>query len=283
MSDTPYEPYVIVDRSAAPASGRRWTVFRGRKPALLLIDRGGPEGSRLDLPLASEGFEVYRTTGRASAVDLLRAHPSILMALVRTDLADVEAPSLIRELRETQPGLWIGLLCEPGNRDCASAGYAAGASDLFDLSANPQQTVSRLIRSAPYALRLREAADRRRERHEQRRPEPVWRRLLRKSSSQLRVAGLVAVSLALGVGLAVATQAWQESQQRWSERFDRLVNALEGSRAAPDRVERQLRIEQLGLQQQSLQATRQSHLEQLEQSRVLDLLRAVPPPQYSVR
>ena len=93
MSDEAYEPFVIVDRSEAPAP-RRWTVLRGRKPAVLLIDRGGSDGAGLDLPLAGEGFDVYRTTGRDSALDLLEAHPSVLMALVRMDLPDLDGARL---------------------------------------------------------------------------------------------------------------------------------------------------------------------------------------------
>src|SRR6478736_1630698 len=112
MSDDAFEPFVIVERPAAP-SLRRWTALRGRKPALLLIDRGAPDGSGLDLPLAAEGFDVYRTTGHRSALDLLEAHPSVLMALVRADLPNLDAHALIRELRRVRPSLWIGVLCDP--------------------------------------------------------------------------------------------------------------------------------------------------------------------------
>src|SRR5262245_41345685 len=117
MTEFAYEPFVILERGGTPATearpSRRRTSFRGRKPAILLVDG---EGTGLDLPLAAEGFEVYRTTGRESALEMLRAHPSIAMALVRVDLPGLDAVDLIRELRRIRPGLWIGLWGDPADR-----------------------------------------------------------------------------------------------------------------------------------------------------------------------
>src|SRR5258705_7931496 len=102
-----FEPYVILEHPepAGPQARtpRRWTVLRGHKPAILLVDEATPDRSGLDALLASEGFGVYRTASRDSALELLRTHPSVLMAVVRMDLPGIDPGSLIRELRELHP------------------------------------------------------------------------------------------------------------------------------------------------------------------------------------
>jgi len=289
MSDDAYEPFVILDRSEIPAlapSPRRWTVLRGRKPALLLIDRGGSEGTGLDLPLASEGFDVYRTTGRESALDLLEAHPSVLMALVRMDLTTLDPVALIRDLGVVRPGLWIGLLCDPADRASAADGYAAGAVDLFPPQAPPPTTVARLIRSVPWALRKREEAEQRRERRRERQAGAGLRRAARRIAAHLGLAVTLTVALSLGVMLALATQSWVESRDAWTSRVDRMLNALEAAAPMPERRERQLdrwqRAEQLQLQRETLQLQSGAAREQREQERLRDLLR-ISAPHYPTR
>src|SRR5262245_59720496 len=99
MTEFAYEPFIILEQGGLPTTEAppflRRTTFRGHKPGLLLIDR---DRVGLDLPLAAEGFEVYRTTDRDSALEMLRAHPSILMALVRMDLPGVDPVGLVRDL-----------------------------------------------------------------------------------------------------------------------------------------------------------------------------------------
>jgi hypothetical protein len=284
MSDDSYEPYVILDRSEIAAlapSPRRWTVLRGRKPALLLIDRGGSDGAGLDLPLASEGFDVYRTTGRESALDLLEAHPSVLMALVRMDLPTLDPVSLIRDLSVVRPGLWTGMLCDPAERTRAAEGYAAGVVDLFHPLAPPPATVARLIRSVPWALRRREEAERRLERRRERESGSGLRRAARQVASRLGLAAALTFALSLGIVLALATRSWYESRDAWNARVDRMLNALETPPAASDRTERQFdrwqRFEQLQLQRQSQQMQSRTAQEQLEQERLRELLRSAAP------
>jgi DNA-binding NarL/FixJ family response regulator len=276
MSETPYEPYVFIDRSPAPptTSARRWTALRGRKPALLLIDR---DGTGLDHPLASEGFDVYRTTGRDSALDLLRAHPSVLMALVRAGLPGLDAPELIRELHDAQPGLWVGVLCDPDDRPAAEAAYAAGAEDLFHRDADPVAIVARLVRAAPRALRLREQADRRQNRV----PGPSrLRRLARRVSARMGLAATILLGLGLGAATAAATQSWHEARDLWNARLERFMSAMESSRPPSDRVDRQFdrwqRLEQLNLQLQSQRAQQDHFRDQRDE----DLFRKLPSPQY---
>lgn len=280
MPEPPVEPYVFIDRAPA-AVPRRWTVLRGRKPALLLVDR---DGAGLDHPLASEGFEVYRTTGRESALELLRSHPSMLMALVQADLPGLDLPMLIRDLRQTRPGLWVALLCDPADRTGAAAAYDAGAVDLFYRDADPFGTVVRLIRGVPRALRLREEADLRLELRRRRGAEHRFRRLARRLPVQAGFVGLVLVSLGLGAAAASATRSWHEARDLWNARVERFMSALEASRPPTDRIERQLdrwsRSEQAGLQIQSERSFRQ---EQREEDRLQDLLRRLPGPRYSVR
>lgn len=281
MSDTSFEPFVIIDRSEAPAvPRRRWTALRGRKPALLLVDR---DGTGLDHPLASEGFDVYRTTGRESALELLRAHPSVLMALVRADLPDLDAPTLIRDLREAQPGLWVGLLCDAGDRAAAAAGYAAGAVDLFHRGADPREIVSRLIRAVPGALRRREQADRRGDRETR----PRVRRLARRISSRMGLVATVLLGLGVGTALAALTRAWHETRDAWNARLDRFMSAMEASRPAAAPADRQFdrwhRFEQLNAQLQSQQSQQHQFRDRMEQERLQDLFRRLPSPQYAPR
>jgi hypothetical protein len=277
-SDEPREPYVIIERPA-PAPARRWTILRGRKPAILLVDR---DGAGLDHPLA-EGFDVYRTTGRESALEVLRSHPGVLMALVRAGLPGVNAPSLIRELREARPGLWIGQVCDPADRETAAAGYAAGAVDLFHPDANPVDTVERLIRGVPWALRRREAADLRIERRRVRPSSPPFRRWARKAAVPLGIL----LCLGLGAGLAAATQSWQETRDAWNARWERLLTAMESPRAALRPLDREFdrwqRIEQINLQRLSQQELQEFRRQQLEDGRAQDLLRTLPRPEYTVR
>jgi len=271
MSDNAYEPYVILERSA-PSSPRRWTVLRGRKPAVLLIDRGGTDGAGLDHPLATEGFDVYRTTGRDSALDLLEAHPSVLMALVRMDLPSLDAATLLRDLRDIRPGLWMGMLCDPADKTSAAAGYASGAVDLFPPSIASSETIARLIRSVPWALRMRTEADRGR----RRRPVPWYRRAA-------RIGPVVTFALALvaGVAMAALTHSWHASRDQENARIERILNALEAARPLPDRVDRQIdrwqRQEQLDLQRRSQESLGAYHQAQLEQERLRDLLRLAAP------
>jgi hypothetical protein len=270
------EPFVIVERPVT-APARRWTVLHGRKPAILLVDR---DGAGLDHPLA-EGFDVYRTTGRDSALEVLRSHPGVLMSLVRAGLPGLDAPSLIRELQEARPGLWVGLVCDPGDRAGAAAAYAAGAVDLFHPGANPVDTVERLIRGVPWALRRREAAERRIERRLERRPSPPWRRWARRSALPLGIL----VCLGLGAVLAAATQVWHESRDLWNARMERILTALEApGTERPERpFERWHRTEQINLQRESQRELQQFRREQLEEGRVQEILRYLPRPQYSVR
>jgi DNA-binding NarL/FixJ family response regulator len=288
MSDTEYEPFVFLDRSEAPApSGRRWTVFRGRKPALLLIDRGGASGDGLDPILAEEGFEVYQTTNRKSALDLLKAHPSILMALVRIDLPGLDAASVIRELRSIQPGLWVGMLADFQDRKAAAEGYVAGAADLFYPKLSPTVVASRLVRSAPLALRLREGAERRVERTQQR-PRRRWlRRVSRRLAPHLGMAVLLVLAFLAGSGLAAATRLWQDAQARWAAQVDRLVQAIEAAspaRPMTDRqIERLFRAQELDLQRQAREDLRIQQSSREEEERRRDILRTSPPPQYPAR
>lgn len=269
-----YEPYVILERGGTPAihgrSGRPRTSYRGRKVALLLVDR---EGAGLDLPLAAEGFEVYRTTGRDSALELLRAHPGILMALVRADLTSLNPMDLIRELRKIRPGLWIGLWGHPADRDRAMDGYEAGATDLIPSTADPHETATRLVRSLPWAIRLVEDAER------------GERRRRRRYSPWIGRAAGVALALALGAGLAVGTREWQENRDAWTARLDRFLSSMEPVRpAATDRqIERWSKFEQLNLLREQDYALRTYYLEQLELQRARDAMGATPPPRYQAR
>jgi DNA-binding response OmpR family regulator len=275
MPDDAPEPFVIVERTAAP-SLRRWTALRGRKPALLLIDRGAPDGSGLDLPLAAEGFDVYRTTGYRSALDLLDAHSSVLMALVRMDLPNLDATGLLRELRQRRPGLWIGLLCDPEQRTAAAAGYAAGAIDLLSPATPRDETVARLLRSVPWAIRLREQTERR----QRRRPASRLRRVARRAASQLGLAATTALALLLGAAMALLTRSWQASRDVEDARIERILGALE-ARSPVDRAERQFdrwqRQEQLDLQRRSQQDLGAYQRSMLEEERLRALLRLTAP------
>jgi DNA-binding response OmpR family regulator len=277
MPDDAPEPFVIVERPAAPTPLRRWTALRGRKPALILIDRGAPDGSGLDLPLAAEGFDVYRTTGHRSALDLLQAHPSVLMALVRTDLPNLDAPELVRDLRRVRPGLWIGLLCDPADRDGAAAGYAAGAVDLFPIATPPAETVSRLLRSVPWAVRLREGAERRLERPQR----SVLRRVARRASSRAGTLLTLGAALLIGATLALVTRSWQATRDAENARIERILAALEARPPVVDRAERQFdrwqRQEQLDLQRQSQRMLGSYYQSQLEEERMRELLRLTAP------
>jgi DNA-binding response OmpR family regulator len=275
MPDDAPEPFVIVERPAA-APLRRWTALRGRKPALLLIDRGAPDGSGLDLPLAAEGFDVYRTTGYRSALEILAAHPSVLMALVRTGLPNLDAPSLIGDLRQARPDLWIGLHCDPADRSSAAAGYAAGAVDLFSAAASQPETVARLLRSIPWAIRRREEAERRLERKSGSR----LRRVARRAASGLGTAAMLVVALFLGVSMALISRAWQSSRDVENARIERILSALE-ARPPLDRGERQFdrwqRQEQIELERRSQQALGSYYQSQLEAERLRELLRFATP------
>ena len=205
------------------------------------------------------------------------------MSLVRAGLPGVDAPALIRELREQRPGLWVGLVCEPDDRATAAAGYAAGAVDLCHPAANPVETVERLIRGVPWALRRREAADLRIERRRVRAASPPLRRWARKAVVPLGIL----VCLGLGAGLAAATQEWQEARDAWNARWERFLTAMESPRQAVRPLDREVdrwqRIEQLNLQRLSQQELQEFRREQLDEGRVRDLLRNVPRPEYTVR
>jgi len=273
MVDFNDEPYVILERGGTSPTGTRGgrprTSYRGRKAALLLVDR---EGAGLDLPLATEGFEVYRTTGRDSALEMLRAHPGILMALVRADLTSLDPMELIRELRKIRPGLWIGLWGHPADRDRAMDGYEAGATDLIPSTGDPHETAARLQRSLPWAIRLLEDAER------------GERRRRRRYSPWIGRAAGVALSLALGAGLAVVTREWQENRDTWTARLDKFLSSMEPVRPAADRqLDRWNRFEQLNLLREQDYTLRTYYLEQLELQRARDAMLAVPPPRYQSR
>lgn len=275
MVEFAYEPFVILERGGTPATEarpvRRRTSYRGRKPGILLVDR---DGAGLETPLAAEGFEVYRTSGGDSALEMLRAHPSILMALVRIDLTSPDPIDLIREIRKIRPGLWIGLWGDPANRDRAMEGYDAGGTDLISTTGEPAETVARLFRSLPWAIRLQESAERG-ERRRRRRFSP-WIG---------RVAG-VAMALSMGVGLAVVTRTWQENRDAWSARIDRFLSSMEEP-VRPAAVDRQFdrwsRYEQINLLREHDYALRGYYLEQLELQRARDAMMATPPPRYPTR
>lgn len=276
MSEFAYEPFVILERGGTPATEarptRRPTAFRGRKPAILIVDR---EGNGLDLPLAAEGFEVYRTTGRESAAELLRVHPSILMALVRMDLTSPDPVEVIRDLRGIRPGLWIGIWGHPAARELATQAYAAGGTDLLPSTADPQETAERLARSLPWATRLKEAAERK-ERRRSRRLSPAIRRAI----------GLTA-ALLLGIGLAAVVREWHDHRDAWTARLDRFLSAMEPVRSASDRADRQFdrwsRFEQINLLREHDFALRSYYVEQLELQRARDAMWAAPRPQYPTR
>jgi hypothetical protein len=280
MSDSP-EPFVILDRPGLPAP-RRWTVLGGRKPAVLLVDHGGAEGAGLDLPLAREGFDVYRTTGRDSALDLLCAHPTMLMALVRLDLPGLDGVGLLGDLEESLQGLWMGQLCDPAERDLAAAGYAAGAADLFSPRADPAHTIARLVRSVPWALRRRAEAERRLQRRRERASLPWFRRAARSARVRLPRALPIAVALAAGVALAALAAAWQESRERDDARIERVLGALDALRPRPpdrgDRmIERWQRQEQIDLERRGQETMGAYYRAQLEEERLRDLMRFVTP------
>lgn len=275
MTEFAYEPFVILERGGGvPATDvrpvRRRTSFRGRKPALLLVDR---EGAGLDLPLAAEGFEVYRTTGRDSALEMLRGHPGILMALVRTDLTSLDPIQLIRDLREVRPGLWIGLWGDPANRDRIMDGYDAGATDLIPSTADPSDTVARLVRSLPWAIRLQEAAERQ------------GRRRSRRISPWIGRAAVMLLGLGMGVSLALGVREWQENREAWSARLERFLGSMEPVRSTPDRqFERWSRYEQLNLMREHDYALKSYYIDQLELQRAREAMQIVPPPpRYSAR
>lgn len=282
-----FEPYVILERPAPDWSPthtpRRWTVLRGHKPAILLVDEAAPDGSGLDALLAAEGFGVYRTSSRESALELLRTHPAALMALVRLDLPGLDAPALIRELQERHRGLWIGMRADPHDHERAAAGYAAGAVDLFHLSPDPTETVVRLIRSVPWAVRLRDAAEQERMRRER---EGTSRRkgLLRRLSARLGFGVTLASAVLIGILAALFTRSWQESQDRWSAKLDRLIAAIEESRSTGGPADRQFdrwqRLEQLQLQRDAQRAFLTSQDEQRREDQRRDLFRDAPRPSY---
>jgi len=283
-----YEPYVIVERPAPPDSPthtpRRWTVLRGHKPAILLVDERSPDRSGLDALLAAEGFGVYRTASRDSALDLLKTHPSVLMAVVRMDLPGMNPGTLIRELRDLHPGLWVGMRAEAGDHERANAGYRAGAVDLFHLSPDPRETVVRLIRSVPWAVRLRDAAEQERLRKESREPRSRLRQLFRKLASRGAMMSTVTVALLLGIGAALLTRSWQETRDAWNARMERILAAFEAPRSLLSPGDRQFdrwhRIEQLEVQRENRRDLRSSREEQVRDERLRDLFRSVPAPTY---
>jgi hypothetical protein len=195
------------------------------------------------------------------------------MALVRTDLTSPDPIQLIRDLREIRPGLWIGLWGHPADRDRIMEGYDAGATDLIPSTAEPHDTVDRLVRSLPWAMRLQEGA----ERH--------GRRRSRRLSPWVGRAAGVLLALGLGVGLAVVTREWQENRDAWSARLDRFLSSMEPVRTpSSDRqFERWSRYEQLNLMREHDYALRTYYVEQLDLQRAREAMQAIPPPRYSTR
>lgn len=268
MSEFAFEPYVILERGGPPPievpAVRRRTTWR-LKRAILLVDR--PDG--LDHPLAAEGFEVYRTMSGDSGLDLLRDHPSIVMALVGLDLPSVDAPALIRNLRQARPGLWIAMLGGSQDRERAAAGFQAGAVDWFRRPSDPQETVARLVRTIPWALRVQEKSER-------------GIRRQRVLPGRLGFAATLAFSALLGIALAAATRSWHETVDPWAERIERILATLEADRA-DRRFDRWSRQEQLNLMRERAAFLRAHQTGVLEEQRAADLLRAVPPPRYPTR
>jgi ActR/RegA family two-component response regulator len=280
----PYEPFVILDRRPEPGAPAplRGITYRGRKPSILLVDRDGAQGAELDHPLAQEGFDVYRTTGRDSALALLEAHPSIVMVMVRMDVSDLDPISLIQALQDSRPGIWVGMLsCRPVDRIRAAEGYAAGAADLFCSAADTTQMVDRLVRSVPRAFRLREAADRRAERSRKRRALSWLRGSPTKRRGLLEMIATVVLAGVLGAAMASASRSWMDAQELWNARVERWFSALSAPAARGDSVDRPFdrwyRFEQLNLQRQSQQAQGRYYDHQLEQERLRDLFRNVAP------
>src|SRR5581483_7397795 len=212
------EPYVIVDRPLPAWRELPAGLSEGRRPEIVLVDQDAAERSTLASCLFEAGFDVYRTAETEPARDLVEGRPSILMAVVRLGQSGLDSRRAIRELARLRPGLWIGMLGDPGAEPQAAAGYRAGADDLLPRSADPSATAGRLARSVPGALAKRDrAAGANRSRRRGRR------------AAAAAGAATVALGLVTGVLLALATSGWHDTVDRWDMRLDRLERLLAGA------------------------------------------------------
>ena len=254
--------------------------FGAGRPAILLADSAAERVALLHVELTIEGFDVFQSPTRARTVDILESNPSILLVLLR--LEGPESVRRIAELRRARPGLWIGMIVDREDRGAISQGYAAGANDLFSDSAPPEQTVARLQRIVPGAMRRRGAQGRMLRRRLKRAPREREGNYLRRTRE---LSATSAIALLVGVLLAVLTRSGLELAEEWTARIDRAIDVMQAAKPArgpgAGSFERWLQGEELGLKKESQRELLLHQRTEREESRIRDLLRFVVP-QYSV-
>ena len=261
------EPYVLIERPLPAWRELPAGISEGRRPEIILVDRDAAARSTLASCLFDAGFDVYRTAEAAAARELVEGRSSILMAVVRMDQPELDPRRAIRELARLRPGLWIGMLGDDAAGAAVAAGYRAGADDLLPRSGDPHATAGRLARSVSGALGKRDRAAR--ARHSEKRG---------RRAAAAAGAATAALGLATGVLLALATNSWHETLDRWDVRLDRLERLLDNApvrnswprgpefRPAADAVELE-RLREEG----------SYHREQLRESRLDSLFRNFVP------
>lgn len=253
---------------------------------ILLVDAGAPLGAGLDHPLADAGFRVFRTSKADSALEILRAHPSLRMAVVRLDLSGVDSVHLMRTMLEVRPGLWVGMLASPASHAEAHAGYRAGASDLLPISANARDTAQRLARSIPWAIRRAGTGERaaRLTNGHFRKARSKRLRGRTPTTRVLEAAAAMTCAALLGVALAGAILAWENFLQAWESRVERVLQAIESPNnirtSTPADFEHWIRSQQLNLERESQRSLLHYRQDQLEEERLKDLLQSVRPPRW---
>lgn len=261
-----------------PTSSRPLLGFEGLEckepPSILLVDLERSEETRLDRPLAELGFRVFRTSEVNAALSVLRDQASVLLAVVRMDLQKPDPSLLIGMFQQIRPGLWIGMLADQHSRTLAAQGYCAGAADLLPLSAAPGETAQRLARSIPWALRLRDSARSRPERIRKHDPWSLARRAVR-TLKRPGMAALLLLGAALGVLFAEVLTAWQQYQDGYEARLERLLRSVEsiagGISPQTREFDRWYRLQELTRDREFRKASLSLQREQLEEERLRDL------------
>jgi CheY-like chemotaxis protein len=282
MNESEEVPLLVLDTSEALAKSLRfYSRWPSRSPgadppSVLLVDADDSPEPRLDQPLADLGFRVFRTSNGQAALNLLGDHPSLLLAVVRMDIPHLDPSSLVRKLCQARPGLWVGMLADDFSRATAAEGYQAGAVDLLPLSVGPWETALRLARCIPWAARMRDRAQRHEERLRRNEARPLPRRLFERWSKKLGPVLPVVLGAGVGALFAGLLTLWQDFQDGYEARFERLVRAIEsaapGASLQTREFDRWSRIQELNRDREYRRASLLLERDRLEEERLKDIL-----------
>jgi DNA-binding NtrC family response regulator len=202
---------------------------------ILVVEDHPPMRALYTAFLRQEGCEVIQAEDGVRALEILRADPSLDLAIVDMHIPGPSGALLVREMRQAVPGLFVAMMTGEAGRDEIRNGFQAGAGALLRKPIARQDLVDFVRSTLARAREQRAEAERARKQA----AEPGLRRAVRWAKAYLaapqgslkrkRMAtlGVGILSVVLGLYAGNLMNAGMREIEETQAKADRILEKME--------------------------------------------------------